>query len=411
MEGEKSIPLSTQPSEEEIKTQEEIDKTHDRDNDSASDTEELPPVPAAPRHNVVEKSANASPHEPEEGEVEDGEQFVPSQDEKSEKTDLGRTFSGCSPIDDYEIAKKIGEGTFGVVSTALHKKSGDTVALKLIVVHDEKEGVPITALREIRILKSLDHPNIINLREIAFKRAQNKQKGTISMVFDYMDHDLAGLLENPQVRFNPSQIKSYMRQLLRGVRYLHDNYILHRDMKCANILIDNLGHLKLADFGLARTYPKEDGKLTNLVVTRWYRPPELFLGETKYSTKVDIWGVGCVFGEMLKRRPIMAAGTEAGQLDKIFELCGTPDEKIWPGLSKLPLIQKGTVTLPFPNKMERAIEKKFSTQHYHRHTVNFLESLLQLDPDKRPSADRALDHRYFSYKPRPAEPGTKEYLI
>jgi serine/threonine-protein kinase BUR1 len=117
------------------------------------------------------------------------------------------------------------------------------------------------------------------------------------MVFPYLDHDLAGLLENPQVKFTPPQIKAYIQQLLQGTRYLHHRKILHRDMKCANILIDNQGHLKLADFGLARLYTpeREDRKYTNNVVTRWYRPPELFLGEMRYSEAIDMWGVGYLF--------------------------------------------------------------------------------------------------------------------
>lgn len=120
-----------------------------------------------------------------------------------------------------------------------------------------------------------------------------------------MEHDLDGLLQNPLVRFNPAQVKSYIKQILLGIEHLHKNLILHRDIKSANILINNKGYLKLADFGLARPFNFNGGKYTNMVVTRWFRPPELLMGATEYDGAVDMWGVGCVFGEILKRRAIL----------------------------------------------------------------------------------------------------------
>ncbi|KAI8160261.1 Serine/threonine-protein kinase BUR1 [Colletotrichum sp. SAR 10_70] len=217
------------------------------------------------------------------------------------------SFVGCSRITDYDLLGKLGEGTFGEVHRAKSKKTGAHVALKKIIMHHEKDGFPITALREIKLLKLLSHRNVLQLVDMAVEhpqRASDKRKRPIMyMATPYMDHDLSGLLDNPSVTFTEPQIKCYMLQLLEGLRYLHDNHILHRDMKAANLLINNKGILQIADFGLARHYegptPKSghgagEGKreYTGLVVTRWYRPPELLLHLKKYTTAIDVWGVG-----------------------------------------------------------------------------------------------------------------------
>jgi serine/threonine-protein kinase BUR1 len=220
------------------------------------------------------------------------------------------SFKGCSRITDYQIIGKLGEGTFGEVHRAKSIKTGAIVALKKILMHNEKDGFPITALREIKLLKLLNHPNVLKLEEMAVEhslKSQDKRKrATMYMVTPYMDHDLSGLLENPKVKLEESHIKCYMLQLLEGVRYLHDNHILHRDMKAANLLINNKGILQIADFGLARHYDEDvpvagqGGGIarrdyTSLVVTRWYRPPELLLQLRKYTTAIDMWGVGSVY--------------------------------------------------------------------------------------------------------------------
>ena len=217
------------------------------------------------------------------------------------------TFKGCSRITDYKVEAKLGEGTFGEVHRATSKKTGQVVALKKILMHNEKDGFPITALREIKLLKLLSHPNVLKLEEMAVEHHQKstdkRKRAIMYMVTPYMDHDLSGLLENPAVTFTEPQIKCYMLQLLEGLRYLHDNKILHRDMKAANLLINNKGVLQIADFGLARHYDEPvpiaghgggDARrdYTTLVVTRWYRPPELLLHLRKYTTAIDLWGVG-----------------------------------------------------------------------------------------------------------------------
>jgi serine/threonine-protein kinase BUR1 len=220
-------------------------------------------------------------------------------------------------------------------------------------MHNEKDGFPITALREIKILKMLSHPNIIKLEEMAVERFKSdphdksRKRAILYMVFPYMHHDLSGLLDNPEVHLSEAHIKCYMQQLLRGLQYLHNSKILHRDMKAANLLINNRGILQIADFGLARHYdepPPRPGKgngeaqreYTCLVVTRWYRPPELLLQLRRYTPAIDMWGAGCVFGEMFKRKPILTGKSDLHQAEIIWELVGTPTDQNMPGWQQLP---------------------------------------------------------------------------
>ncbi|KAI8853698.1 kinase-like domain-containing protein [Chytridium lagenaria] len=276
-----------------------------------------------------------------------------------------------------------------------------------------KEGIPITALREIKILKSLNHKNIVQLTEMAVKKGNKvtRQRGEIFMVFPYMDHDLTGLLENPNVRFNPSQIKSYTKQLLEGTHHLHTNNILHRDMKTANILVDNRGNLKIADFGLARAYhPKnQTANYTNCVVTRWYRPPELLLGVTKYGPAIDMWGVGCVFGEILRRKPILMGNDDIDQLNKIFQLSGTPTEQ---SCHSFPELMSKSGIQAFERSHTKSIRSRF--HHFIQDTrfegaVELLEQLLVCDPAQRLTAAGAVTHRYFFCAPKAAEPNTADF--
>lgn len=321
-------------------------------------------------------------------------------------------FYGCSSLRAYEILSKLGEGTFGEVYKARSHRTGRTVALKKILLHNEKDGFPITALREIKLLKMLSHPNILKLEEMAVERKKGDivKRTYMHMVTPYMDHDLSGLLENPAVRFTEPQIKCYMLQLLEGLRYLHGNKILHRDMKAANLLINNRGILQIADFGLARPYDDpapEPGKgggeatrdYTTLVVTRWYRPPELLLQLRRYTTAIDMWGVGCVFGEMFKGKPILAGSSDLNQAYMIFDLVGSPTEENMPGWSSLPGCE-GMTTIPSkPGAIHQVFREQGSA------AISLLMELLKLDWRKRINAIDAIGHAYFKNHPLPAKPG------
>ncbi|CAD6502078.1 BgTH12-02320 [Blumeria graminis f. sp. triticale] len=325
------------------------------------------------------------------------------------------TFRGCSKIADYEQQGKLGEGTFGEVHRARSKKTGAIVALKKILMHHEKDGFPITALREIKLLKLLSHPNVLRLEEMAvehhLRTGDKKKRAIMYMVTPYMDHDLAGLLENPNIIFTEPQIKCYLLQLLEGLRYLHDNHILHRDMKAANLLINNKGILQIADFGLARHYdeavPVPGGgggearrDYTVLVVTRWYRPPELLLQLRKYTSAIDLWGVGCVFGEMLLGKPILAGDSDSNQLKIIFDLVGTPTDETMPNWKSLPGAEIYKVSsLP---QNPGSLSQKFRA--YGSGAISLLKELLKLDWRKRINAIDALKHPYFRNSPLPAKP-------
>lgn len=200
-------------------------------------------------------------------------------------------FPFCDESSKYEKVAKIGQGTFGEVFKARARNSNKKfVAMKKVLMDNEKEGFPITALREIKILQLLKHDNVVNLIEICRTKAtiHNKYRSTFYLVFDFCEHDLAGLLSNVNVKFSLGEIKKVMQQLLNGLYYIHSNKILHRDMKAANVLITKNGVLKLADFGLARAFSVakagQVNKYTNRVVTLWYRPPELLLGNVFFSS-------------------------------------------------------------------------------------------------------------------------------
>lgn len=331
---------------------------------------------------------------------------------KEEMAVYGRTFEGCGHQNDYETTTKLGEGTFGEVHKAIHVATGRAVALKRILMHNEKEGMPVTALREIKILKALRHPCIVDIQDMFVVRSKGRDCPlSVYMVFPYMDHDLAGLLENERVKLQPSQIKLYMKQLLEGTEYMHRNHILHRDMKAANLLIDNSGSLRIADFGLARAYDPavvngmrdhhgKEKKYTNCVVTRWYRPPELLLGARQYGGEVDIWGIGCVLGEMFMRKPILPGTSDIDQLEKIWQLCGTPNQHTWPNFDALPGCE-GIKRFPNYSKRLRTAFESIGPE-----TCDLLDRLLTCNPRERITASAALDHDYFWTDPLPADPKT-----
>ncbi|KAL8475752.1 hypothetical protein ACS0TY_028422 [Phlomoides rotata] len=310
----------------------------------------------------------------------------------------GDAIQGWLPLrsDAYERLDKIGQGTYSNVYRARDLKTGNTVAVKKVRFDNfHPESVKFMA-REILILRKLNHPNIMKLEGIITSRLSC----TVYLVFEYMEHDLAGLLSCPQVKFTDSQIKCLMKQLLSGLGHCHSRGIMHRDIKCSNILVNNEGVLKIADFGLAYfTKPKDQQPLTSRVVTLWYRPPELLLGSTSYCETVDLWSAGCVFAELFIGRPILKGRNEVEQLHKIFKLCGSPSDDYWK-TSKLPLATMFKPQQPYESTLvERCKE-------FPKGAVCLIEMLLSVEPHKRGSASSALDSEYFNTKPYACEPSS-----
>uniref|UniRef100_A0A2K6U5D4 Protein kinase domain-containing protein n=1 Tax=Saimiri boliviensis boliviensis TaxID=39432 RepID=A0A2K6U5D4_SAIBB len=286
----------------------------------------------------------------------------------------------CDEITKYEKLTKIGQGTFGEVFKAKHRKTCQKVALKKVWMENEKEGFPITALREIKILQLLKQENVVNLIEIC------QTKYIPDLVLDFGEHDLAGLLSNVLVKFTLFEIKRVMQMLLTGLHYIYRNKILHRNMKAANVLITRDGVLKLADFGLAKN--SQPHCYTNHVVTLWYRPPKLLLGERDYGPPIDLWGTGCIMAEMWTHSTIMRGNTKQQQLALISQLCGSITPEMWPNVDKYELYDK----LKLVKGQKRKVKDRLKAYV----PLDLIDKLLVLDPAQRIDSDDALNHNFWS---------------
>lgn len=287
-----------------------------------------------------------------------------------------------SGIERYSKLDKIGEGTYGVVYLAKDRETNECVALKKIRLEAEEEGIPPTAIREIALLKELKHSCVVNLKDVIH------EDDKLYLVFEYLEQDLKKHLDSLEGKLDELIVKSYLYQLISGIAWCHTRRILHRDLKPQNILIDRKGNLKLADFGLGRAFGLPMQTYTHEIVTLWYRPPEILLGAKKYSGAVDIWGVGCIFAEMLTKSPLFLGDSEIDQIFKIFKILGTPTDQTWEGFSKLPDYKS---TFPIWNaKGLRSVLPDLSPLG-----MDLLEKMLQCEPSKRITAIRALEHDYF----------------
>ncbi|CAD8099994.1 unnamed protein product [Paramecium primaurelia] len=310
----------------------------------------------------------------------------------------------------YKVIGEVGSGTYGKVYKARCLKTNDFVALKKIDTKDQKimaEGFPITAIREIKLLKIMNHKNILRLREIIISKAsfRNNFRGSTFLVFDYYDHDFAGLHRQRNI-FTLPQIKCIFQQLLEGVKYLHESKIIHRDLKCANILMNNKGQVTLADFGLARTLSNVNNpKYTYKVVTLWYRAPELLLGQTNYNTQIDMWSLGCIFAELITGEVLFKGDIEFRQMERIYELCGSASELNWPNCVKLRQWEEFKPRRNYERLLIKHIKDVCQVQNKQidQVTLDLIDHLLILDPEKRLNAVQALNHDFFKQEPKPCQ--------
>ncbi|KAG8076614.1 hypothetical protein GUJ93_ZPchr0006g44614 [Zizania palustris] len=286
-------------------------------------------------------------------------------------------------MDQYEKVEKIGEGTYGVVYKAKDRQTNETIALKKIRLEQEDEGVPSIAIREISLLKEMQHRNIVRLQDVVHNEK------CIYLVFEYLDLDLKKHMDSSPDFKNHSIIKSFLYQILRGIAYCHSHRVLHRDLKPQNLLIDRrTNSLKLADFGLARAFDIPVRTFTHEVVTLWYRAPEILLGARHYSTPVDMWSVGCIFAEMVNQKPLFPGDSEIDELFKIFRIMGTPNEETWPGVASLPDYKTAFPKWP-PVDLTTVVPTLEPLG------LDLLSKMLYLDPIRRINARVALEHDYF----------------
>ncbi|KAI1102827.1 kinase-like protein [Jackrogersella minutella] len=303
-------------------------------------------------------------------------------------------------VENYDKLNDIEEGAYGWVARAKEIKTGKVVALKRLKI-DPKDtvGLPETGLREIQILKDCSHRNIVALREVVINDDTSRIEN-VFLVLEFLEHDLMSILGDMPEPFLASEVKTLLLQLASGVAYLHDHWILHRDLKTSNLLLNNRGQLKIADFGMARYVgDPPPPKLTQLVVTLWYRAPELLLGARAYGAAVDMWSVGCIFGELLTREPLLQGKTEVDELSRIFELCGIPTDDTWPGFRRLPNARH--LRLPNTSAANTGPVVRARFPLLTAAGCALLTALLSLNPDHRPTAREMLQHEFFRQDPKP----------
>lgn len=293
----------------------------------------------------------------------------------------------------YSKDKKVGEGTYAVVYLGKQISSNRSIAIKEIKTGLFKDGLDMSAIREVKYLQELKHHNVIELIDVFYS------SNNLNLVLEFLPCDLEVMIKDKSIVFKSSDIKSWILMTLRGVHHCHRNFILHRDLKPNNLLIAPDGQLKIADFGLARSLGNANEDLSSNVVTRWYRAPELLFGAKHYTEAVDIWSVGIIFAELMLRTPYLPGKDDIDQMDVTFRALGTPTDQIWPNVSSLPLYNALKVYPP-PSRQELRNRFIAATDK----ALDFLITMTQLDPSRRCNLTQALLHEYFLESPPPTEP-------
>ena len=292
-------------------------------------------------------------------------------------------------MNQYDRLEMIGEGTYSKVYRGRNRTSGHLVALKEIQLNPE-EGALATALREIAFMKELRHPNIVRLHEVIHTDRM------IVMVFEHLECDLKNFLDGRFMlgkRLSSLEIKSFLHQILQGLRCCHENRILHRDLKPQNILVSpKTGVIKIADFGLARGYGIPVNGFSSEVVTLWYRAPDVLLGSTQYTTSIDMWSVGCMLVELYTGKPFLPGKDNQDQLCWIFRTLGTPTPEIWPHLiTSGQAIPDWVRKIPVYQAQSLALQYSFIEPA----GLDLLTRFLDYRPHCRISAEEALSHPFF----------------
>uniref|UniRef100_A0A096LQB7 cyclin-dependent kinase n=1 Tax=Poecilia formosa TaxID=48698 RepID=A0A096LQB7_POEFO len=292
---------------------------------------------------------------------------------------------GFGKLETYIKLDKLGEGTYATVFKGRSKLTDNLVALKEIRLEHE-EGAPCTAIREVLVslLKDLKHANIVTLHDIVHTDK------SLTLVFEYLDKDLKQYMDDCGNILSMQNVKIFLYQILRGLAYCHRRKVLHRDLKPQNLLINDRGELKLADFGLARAKSVPTKTYSNEVVTLWYRPPDVLLGSSEYSTQIDMWGVGCIFYEMAAGRPLFPGSTVEDELHLIFRLLGTPTEDSWPGISSIDEFRSYKFSKYKPQPLINHAPSRLDNDG-----IELLSSFLKYESKKRISADEAMRQPYF----------------
>eukprot|EP00934_Nitzschia_sp_Nitz4_P006168 Nitzschia sp. Nitz4//scaffold3_size479765//441890//443014//NITZ4_000186-RA/size479765-processed-gene-1.497-mRNA-1//1//CDS//3329551016//6158//frame0 len=318
---------------------------------------------------------------------------------------------GCRSVyETYERISHVSEGTYGVVWKARDLATQEIVALKQIKFdYDQQtqQGFPVTALREINVLLALSHDSIVSVKEMVVGSGVDK----VFMVMEYFELDLQQAIKQKRQYPNvlrQAELKGIMQQIISAINHMHQKWFLHRDLKTSNILVHRTGRVALCDFGLARRYQDPPRKLTQLVVTLWYRAPELLFGEERYGPAIDMWSLGCIFGELICQEAILQGQGDLDQINKIFDLVGTPSAETWPGFMKLPAA--GMFRWKSGSKAQLQQRFPVNAPPHSRHTFldgngfDLLTHLLLLDPSQRMTSSNALCHAYFLHGVKPELP-------